>query len=160
MVSESSISGSDLRRVGGSGETHVRRAWLLRAVQKELTANANSAASTDSASSRQADSGHAPSTERSADTLAYRANGLEAINRHLDRFVAAARREGVPQAAQVLQGICAGCAGCPQSSMVCPLCMAGTCIVLRDADTILHAIANALWVARDPEYLQNHPSGP
>jgi len=31
---------------------------------------------------------------------------------------------------------------------------------LADADTILHAIANALWVARDPEYLQNHPSGP
>jgi hypothetical protein len=87
------------------------------------------------------------------------ANGIEAVDRHLDRLLAAVRQPGTPRVAQALDGVCEGCAGCPQSLMTCPLIARGTCIILRDADTIVGALAEALREVKDPQYLQNHPNG-
>jgi hypothetical protein len=151
MVSETSIIGSDVQEAGVSriGDTVAnRRFWLLHAVQNALVAKAISTGP-----------GQGRPVELPIHPQNYRANGLEAVDRHLDRLLAAVRQPGVPQVAKVLNGICDGCEGCPQSAMVCPLRECGTCLILRDADTILHAIARALRVAKDPEYVQNHPVG-
>jgi len=178
MVHKSSALNSDAQetdaRGAERGKAH-KRAWLLRAVAAALAAQAHSTGSTAStastsspqARSPQARSGQARSTCSGqagltivpADDDAYRANGLEAVDRHLSRLLAAVREPGVPQILQVLDGICDGCQGCPQNAMVCPLQTCGTCIVLRDADTILNALAEALWEVQDPEYVQNHPGG-
>lgn len=98
-----------------------------------------------------------PSAQTPSDAPHYRANGMEAVDRHLNRFLAAVRKPGVAAAEQVVAGICDGCQGCPQSAMVCPMCTFGTCIVLRDADVILRALAEALKAMKDPEYVRNHP---
>ena len=146
MDSESSITGSGLQdensidRADGN-----KRAWLLYAVRHALVAAARA---------------ESHSKGVPVQTQQFRANGLEAVDRHLARLLAAARQPGAPQVGQALEGICDGCRGCPQSSMVCPLRSCGTCIVLCDCDTILDAIAKALWAVKDPQYVQSHPMGP
>ena len=149
MVSETSTLGSELieASIGRVGETDASlRFRLLHAVQNALVAK-----------SILTGPGQARSVELPTLTQNYRANGLEAVDRHLDRLLAVVRQPGQPQIEKALDGICDGCEGCPQSSMLCPLQTCGTCLMLRDADTILDALATALQRANDPEYLQNHP---
>lgn len=168
MTDESSILSLESHDTSGNVIGCVaanERTSLLRAVERALVAAAHSttsgqARSTSSGQARTKVFGSLRLMSAPADIEAYRANGLEAVDRHLDRFLAALRQPGEPQITQVLDGTCDSCEGCPQSSMVCPLCAFGTCIVLRDAETILLALAEALWAVKDPQYVQNHPNGP